>query len=50
MNKDLFSTIIEEIRTNAAKFSVIATSASVIVGVIVAVMVIKGVMTKKASA
>lgn len=46
MNKDIFAVILDEIKTNSAKYSIIATTASVIVGVIVAIMVIKGVMNK----
>jgi len=47
MDKDLLSVVVDEIKTNSAKFSVIATAGSVIVGVIVTVMVIKAVIMRK---
>ncbi len=44
MSKDIFKLALDQVKENYAKFSIIATVASVAVGAIVAFYVVKGVI------
>lgn len=46
MKEDLLGLVVDEVKNNYSKFQIIVTISSMIVGVIVLVMVVKGVLTK----